>query len=171
MSGLPPYRCYIPHCTIHTLLHMELSIFPLTHRSPGDTESTGLMSTTQKAQFLHQVIFKFPTLIGMNDGRYPKLANDQLEKRISKSQCRFVRQRTGLRPSGKTVHDHQHIAVTLRSRDRHVQKVHGHQIPSVTHLDMPHRSPAWERGLPGQTNWATGQIGAHIPSQPINLAQ
>ena len=123
---------------------------------------TGFMGTAQKAQFLHQVIFKFPTLIRMDDGWHTKPADDQLKKCVSNGHGCIVGQRTGLRPSGKTVNDYQCIAVALRSCDGHVQKVHGQPIPPVTHLDMPHGGLARARGLLNQTDRAAGQKGTHI---------
>ena len=72
-----------------------------------------LMSTTQKTQLLHQIIFKFPTLVRMDDGRHPESIDNQLKKLISNGQCRFVGQWAGLRPPRKTVHYHQYISITL----------------------------------------------------------
>ena len=37
--------------------------------------------TTQKTQFLHQIVFEFPTLVRMNDSRHPESTDNQLEKR------------------------------------------------------------------------------------------
>ena len=56
---------------------------------------TCLVCPQQETQLMHEVIFKFATLIRMDYHRHTEATDDQLEKCIHDGNCRLVRQRTG----------------------------------------------------------------------------
>ena len=96
------------------------------------------------------MIHKLAALIGMHDCRHAEAIDNQLEKCVSDSHCRFIWQGTGFSPSREAVHNDENMPVTLLRGNRHVQNIYSHPVPPVTNENMAHWRTARTQRLPRQ---------------------
>ena len=73
VSGLSPYRCYTPHCTKHTLLHMEPSILQPNTRSYTYTWTQ--IDTIYYVIWIHPSLSRAPTESNTCHSHIPQLTS------------------------------------------------------------------------------------------------